>query len=154
MQKFENTLWSGECSFGEMSQWGNVQSGKCPVGELPFGEMSVGEVSDGDLPSGKCQLGKCPVGKLSYNRLKQSSGGVLNISQKSQENTCLCQNLFLIKLQISASLPRFCNFEYAIISQLTFTCSMPTKETLEKEVKWQDQVNLLVYGHGGPYFLF
>ena len=119
---------------GGMSVRGNVLVGKCLVREVSgrgiavrgsvcrgfvLGEVSVGEVS-----------GRETVLQSSEIAVRRSLKNFTKITGKH-----LCQNLFLIKLQISASLPRFCNFEYAIISQLTFTCSMATKETLEKEVK-------------------
>ena len=82
MQKFKNTLWSGKCPFGEMSCWGNVQSGKCPSGKCPVGEVSVrgnvrrgsvhrgsvsrefvhrGSVSRGFVHRGSVQSGNCPT---------------------------------------------------------------------------------------------
>ena len=65
MQKFKNTLWSGKCPFGEMSQWGNVQSGKCPVGELSVqGNVRRGSVRRGSVSRGFV-LGKVSVGEVS-----------------------------------------------------------------------------------------
>ena len=70
MQKFENTLWSGKCPFGEMSQWGNVHSGKCPSGKCPVGELSVrGNVRRGSVRRGSVSqgivLGEVSVGEVS-----------------------------------------------------------------------------------------
>ena len=50
MQKFENTLWSGKCLSGEMSDWGILrrgifQSENCLVGDVSVAEVSVGELS-------------------------------------------------------------------------------------------------------------
>ena len=50
MQKFENTLWSGKCLIGEMSDRGSlrrgiVQSENCLVGEVSVAEVSIGELS-------------------------------------------------------------------------------------------------------------
>ena len=44
-----------------MSQWGNVQSGKCPSGKCPVGELSVrGNVHWGSVGRGIVQSGNCP----------------------------------------------------------------------------------------------
>ena len=58
-------MWSGKCSVGEMSVWGNVLVGKCPVEEVSFGEVSGrGIVRSGKCPSGKRQSGNCPRGTV------------------------------------------------------------------------------------------
>ena len=61
---------SGKCPFGEMSYWGNVQSGKRPSGKCPVGELSVlGNVCGGSVGQGSVNrgfvLGKVSVGELS-----------------------------------------------------------------------------------------
>ena len=125
---------------GGMFVRGNVLVGKCLVREVSGRGIAVrGNVRRGSVCRGFA-LGEVSVEEVSGREtVLQSSETVVRRSFKyftKITGTHLCQNLFLIKLQISASLLRFCNFEYAIISQLTFTCSMPTKETLEKEVKY------------------
>ena len=73
MQKFENTLWSGKCPFGEMSQWGNVESGRCPSGKCPVGELSVrgnfcrGSVRRESVSRGFV-LGEVSVGEVSARK--------------------------------------------------------------------------------------
>ena len=42
---------SGKYPLGEMTGWGNVQSGKCRSGNCPVGDVSVGELLVGELSS-------------------------------------------------------------------------------------------------------
>ena len=44
MQKFENTLWSGKCPFGEMSSRGSILRGSVSRGFV-LRKVSVGELS-------------------------------------------------------------------------------------------------------------
>ena len=61
-------MWSRKCPFGEMSQWGNVQSGKCPVGELSVrGNVRRGSFRRGSVSWG-IGLGEVSVGELSAYR--------------------------------------------------------------------------------------
>ena len=95
---------------GGMFVRGNVLVGKCLVREVSGRGIAVrGNVRRGFA------LGEVSVEEVSGREtVLQSSETVVRRSFKYFTKITgkhLCQNLFLIKLQISASLLRFCNFE-------------------------------------------
>ena len=81
MQKFENTLWSGKCPFGERR--GNVQPGKCPVGELSVrGNVRRGSVSRGFV-LGEESVGEVSGREMSYNHRRRSGIFIVNFERIS-----------------------------------------------------------------------
>ena len=80
-------MWSGKCPVGEMSQWGNVQSGKCPSGKCPVGELSVrGNVRQGSVRRGSVSRG-IVLGEVSVREL--SSRGTVRITSWIASLWCL-----------------------------------------------------------------
>ena len=78
-----------------MSQWGNVQSGKCPSGNCPIGELSVrGNVHRGSFRRGSVSRG-IVLGEVSVGEL--SSRGTVRIPEQILKLICAtvkCQNIF------------------------------------------------------------
>ena len=72
-----------------MSQWGNVQSGKCPSGNCPVGELSVrGNVHRGSFRRGSVSPG-IVLGEVSVGELSAYPNKYWNSSVQQQ-----CQNIF------------------------------------------------------------